>query len=84
MFNIIILETMDKQKLMENLFPNYVETIRSRNLQPYIGTVILPCRHRVEHCLIISIHECLHLVCEEASEEKYSYVYRGEQVIAEQ
>lgn len=75
---------MDKQKLMENLFPNYVETIRSRNLQPYKGTIILPCRHRVEHCLIISIHELLHLVYEEASEEKHSYVYRGEQVIAEQ
>jgi len=70
----------NQQELMLGLFPEYAEEIRQRNLQPFRHRLILPCNHKVD-CLIISIHELLHLVYEEKSEDKRSYVYRGELTI---
>lgn len=68
----------EQQKLMLGLFPEYAEEIRQRNLQPFRHRLTLPCNHKVDGCLIISIHELLHLVYEEESEDKHCYVYRGE------
>ncbi len=69
---------MKSQELMMDLFPDYAAQILAQNLQPYKGAVMLPCRHVVQGCLIITIHDLLHLVYEEESEEKRCYIYRGQ------
>ncbi len=70
---------MSSEELMLSLFPNEAAQIVKENLKVIEATVILPCRKKVENCLLIVLNQGkaneLGLVYEK--DTKYSYRLAG-------